>query len=38
MYGRKSVTKWKDVIRDLYERGNKESSNKMNPAMIREYL
>ena len=37
-YGRKYVTKYEDVIRELYERGNKDSSNKMNPAMIREYL
>ena len=37
-YGRKYVTKYKDIIRELYERGNKDSSNKMNPAMIREYL
>ena len=37
-YGRKYINKYKDEIRQLYERGNKESSHKMNPAMMREYL
>ena len=37
-YGRKYVNKYKDEIRQLFERGNKEASHKMNPAMMREYL
>ena len=37
-YGRKYITKYIDEVKELFNRGNKESSHKMNPAMIREFL
>eukprot|EP00957_Ditylum_brightwellii_P162865 12401891-Ditylum_brightwellii.AAC.1 len=37
-YGKQYITKYKEEIRELFERGNNESSHKMNPAMMREHL
>ena len=37
-YGKKYVTKYKDELKELFDRGNVDSSHKMNPAMMREYL
>ena len=37
-YGKKYITKYKDEIKELFDKGNIDSSHKMNPAMIREYL
>ena len=37
-YGRKYIEQYKDEIIELFDKGNKESSHKMNPAMMREFL
>ena len=37
-YGKKYITKYKDELKELFDKGNVDSSHKMNPAMMREYL
>ncbi len=37
-YDRKYITEYKDDIKELFEKGNKEPSNKINSAMMREFL
>ena len=38
LYGQNYIDKYKDILVSLFEEGNKDSSKKMNPAMMREQL
>ena len=38
LYGETHIAKYKDKLFEFYEQGRKESSKKMNPAMMREQL
>ena len=38
VYGRKYIKQYQDEIKKLFDKGNKDSSNKMNSAMVREFL